>query len=40
MLEKRIHDTAPQLAKMRKRLYDEYKLAGFTEDQALTLCTK
>lgn len=31
---------APHLARMRKKLFDEYVTAGFTVDQALQLCVK
>jgi len=31
---------APSLARMRKKLFDEYVAVGFTVEQALQLCTK
>ncbi len=39
-MEKRVLDTASAVAKMRKRMFDEYIAAGFSEEQALQLCTK
>lgn len=33
-----LSEAAPEIAQMRKRMFDEYLKVGFTPDQALQLC--